>query len=64
MLDLSTDTPTRVILSVHANVGDGGATLLGRRDPINNTLQLFDPLKGRHPLFVHRLPPNTVHPKP
>lgn len=52
--------PARVLMSVHANVGDDGATLVGRRDPTLHTLELYDPMKGRHPLFVHILPANTV----
>jgi hypothetical protein len=33
---------------------------VSRRDLVAHTLQLFDPLRPRHPVFLLRLPPNTV----
>ncbi|KAK3239349.1 hypothetical protein CYMTET_50728 [Cymbomonas tetramitiformis] len=47
-----------VLLSVHRTAGDG--VVVARHDLSTDTLELYDPLSGRHPLFVHRLPKNTV----
>jgi hypothetical protein len=54
------DGGARAVLAVHEHGGDGGGALVSRRDPVAHTLQLYDPLRPEHPVFLLRLPPNTV----
>ena len=55
-LGVEADSDQEVEMTVHVCGRDASSTVVARRCPTRNLLELYDPRRPAHPLHVHRLP--------